>query len=52
MAVPSLSIFVVITQIGGRARVMNPDVAAALVGALLSGGRARADSHTGAAWAG
>ena len=61
LAVPSLSIIVVITEIGERARVMNPDVAAALVGAallsvmvfptlasaLLSRGRAKAGSHTG-----
>ena len=61
LAVPSLSIIVVITEIGERARVMNPDVAAALVGAallsvmvfptlasaLLSRGRATAGSHTG-----
>jgi Kef-type K+ transport system membrane component KefB len=35
LAVPSLSIIVVITDIGVRARVMNPDVAAALIGAAL-----------------
>ena len=34
-AVPSLSIIVVITEIGVRAKTMNPDVAAALVGAAL-----------------
>ena len=34
-AVPSLSLIVVITEIGGRAKTMNPDVAAALVGAAL-----------------
>jgi Kef-type K+ transport system membrane component KefB len=34
-AVPSLSIVVVITEIGVRAKTMNPDVAAALVGAAL-----------------
>jgi Kef-type K+ transport system membrane component KefB len=34
-AVPSLSIIVVITEIGVQLRSMNPDVAAALVGAAL-----------------
>ena len=34
-AVPSLSIIVVITEIGMRARTMNTDIAAALVGAAL-----------------
>ena len=34
-AVPSLSIIVVITEIGTRTKVMNPDVAAALIGAAL-----------------
>jgi Kef-type K+ transport system membrane component KefB len=34
-AVPSLSIIVVITEIGVRAKTMNPDVAAAMVGAAL-----------------
>jgi Kef-type K+ transport system membrane component KefB len=34
-AVPSLSIIVVITEIGLRAKTMNPDVAAALIGAAL-----------------
>ncbi len=34
-AVPSLSIIVVITEIGVRAMTMNPDVAAALIGAAL-----------------
>jgi Kef-type K+ transport system membrane component KefB len=34
-AVPSLSIIVVITEIGARAKTMNPDVAAAMVGAAL-----------------
>ena len=34
-AVPSLSIIVVITEIGVRAGTMNPDIAAALVGAAL-----------------
>src|SRR5271169_1648164 len=34
-AVPSLSIIVVITEIGERAKTMNPDVAAALIGAAL-----------------
>jgi Kef-type K+ transport system membrane component KefB len=34
-AVPSLSIIVVITEIGARAKTMNPDVAAALIGAAL-----------------
>jgi Kef-type K+ transport system membrane component KefB len=34
-AVPSLSIIVIITEIGVRAKTMNPDVAAALVGAAL-----------------
>ena len=34
-AVPSLSIIVVITEIGLRAKTMNPDIAAALVGAAL-----------------
>jgi len=34
-AVPSLSIIVVITEIGTRAKSMNPDVAAALIGAAL-----------------
>ena len=34
-AVPSLSIIVVITEIGLRAKSMNPDVAAALIGAAL-----------------
>jgi Kef-type K+ transport system membrane component KefB len=34
-AVPSLSIIVVITEIGMRAKTMNPDVAAALIGAAL-----------------
>jgi len=35
LAVPSLSIIVVITEIGARAKSMNPDVAAALIGAAL-----------------
>jgi Kef-type K+ transport system membrane component KefB len=34
-AVASLSIVVVITEVGVRARTMNPDIAAALVGAAL-----------------
>ena len=34
-AVPSLSIIVVITEIGVRTRSINPDVAAALIGAAL-----------------
>jgi Kef-type K+ transport system membrane component KefB len=34
-AVPSLSIIVVITEIGLRTKSMNPDVAAALIGAAL-----------------
>jgi Kef-type K+ transport system membrane component KefB len=34
-AVPSLSIIVVITEIGVRAKSMNPDVAGALIGAAL-----------------
>jgi Kef-type K+ transport system membrane component KefB len=34
-AVPSLSIIVVVTEIGTRAKTMNADVAAALVGAAL-----------------
>ena len=34
-AFPSLSIIVVITEIGVRARSMNPDIAAALIGAAL-----------------
>jgi hypothetical protein len=34
-AVPSLSIIVVITEIGQRSKVMNPDVAAALIGAAM-----------------
>ncbi|MGO9036377.1 MAG: cation:proton antiporter [Steroidobacteraceae bacterium] len=34
-AVPSLSIIVVITEIGVRGRSMNPDVAAAMIGAAL-----------------
>ena len=34
-AVPSLSIIVVITEIGVLAKTMNPDVAAALIGAAL-----------------
>ena len=34
-AVPSLSIIVVITEIGLRAKTMNPSIAAALVGAAL-----------------
>jgi Kef-type K+ transport system membrane component KefB len=34
-AVPSLSIIVVITEIGVRAKSMNPDVVAALIGAAL-----------------
>ena len=34
-AVPSLSIIVVITEIGVRAKTMNPDVAAAMIGAAL-----------------
>jgi len=34
-AVPSLSIIVVITEIGVRAKSMNPDIAAALIGAAL-----------------
>ena len=34
-AVPSLSIIVVITEIGLRTKTMNPDIAAALVGAAL-----------------
>jgi Kef-type K+ transport system membrane component KefB len=35
LSVASLSIIVVITEIGVRARAMNPDIAAALVGAAL-----------------
>ena len=35
LGVPSLSIIVVITEIGVRARTMNTDVAAALIGAAL-----------------
>ena len=35
LAVPSLSIIVVITEIGVRAGTMNPDIAAALIGAAL-----------------
>jgi Kef-type K+ transport system membrane component KefB len=35
VAVPSLSIIVVITEIGERTKSMNPDVAAALLGAAL-----------------
>jgi Kef-type K+ transport system membrane component KefB len=35
LAVPSLSIIVVITEIGVRARTMNTDIAAALIGAAL-----------------
>jgi len=34
-AVPSLTITVVITQIAMRAKLMNPDVAAAMVGAAM-----------------
>jgi len=34
-AVPSLSIIVVITEVGARAKMMNPDVSAALIGAAL-----------------
>lgn len=34
-AVPSLTIMVVITQIGMRAKLMNPDVAAAMIGAAM-----------------
>jgi Kef-type K+ transport system membrane component KefB len=34
-AVPSLSIIVVITEIGVRAKSMNPNVAAAMIGAAL-----------------
>lgn len=34
-AVPSLSIIVVITEIGARTKAMNPDVAVALIGASL-----------------
>jgi Kef-type K+ transport system membrane component KefB len=34
-AVPSLSIVVVITEIGLRSKVMNPDVAAAMIGAAM-----------------
>jgi len=34
-AVPSLSIIVVITEIGVRAKTINPDIAAALIGAAL-----------------
>jgi hypothetical protein len=34
-AVPSLSIIVVITEIGARAKSMNPNVAAAMIGAAL-----------------
>jgi Kef-type K+ transport system membrane component KefB len=34
-AVPSLSIIVVITEIGVRAKTVNPDVAVALIGAAL-----------------
>lgn len=34
-AVPSLSVVVVITEIGMRAKTMSPDVAAALIGAAL-----------------
>jgi Kef-type K+ transport system membrane component KefB len=34
-AVPSMSIIVVITEIGLRAKTMNPDVATALIGAAL-----------------
>ena len=35
LGVPSLSIIVVISEIGVRARTMNTDVAAALIGAAL-----------------
>jgi len=35
VAVPSLLIIVVITEIGVLAKTMNPDVAAALIGAAL-----------------
>ncbi len=34
-AVPSLSIIVVITEIGVRVKSINPDVAAAMIGAAL-----------------
>ena len=34
-AIPSLSIIVVITEIGAKTKLMNPDVAAALIGAAL-----------------
>jgi hypothetical protein len=34
-AVPSLSIIVVITEIGLRSKSMNPDVAAAIIGAAM-----------------
>ena len=34
-AIPSLSIIVVITEIGTRTKSMSPDVAAALIGAAL-----------------
>jgi len=34
-AIPSLSIVVVVTEIGVRAKTMNPDVATALIGAAL-----------------
>jgi hypothetical protein len=34
-AVPSLSIIVVITEIGLRSKLMNPDVAAAIIGAAM-----------------
>jgi Kef-type K+ transport system membrane component KefB len=35
LAVPSLSIIVVITEIGVRAKTINPDIAVALIGAAL-----------------
>ena len=39
LKVPSLSIIVIITQIGVRTGAMNPDVSAALVGAALLSGK-------------
>ena len=34
-AIPSLSIIVVITEIGAKTKMMNPDAVAALIGAAL-----------------
>ena len=47
-AVPSLSIIVVITEIGLRTKTMNPDIAAALVAAGLLSIIAVSDHRRGA----